>query len=230
MTWARVRDWLAGAVAMLVVLLGVSLALLWAASDPVRDGGQGAGSQQQPGQDRSARGLLPSDLGEDDIWYSGVELSADSLVSAGSRLRDVRAVAQDVVTRPGGLVTGSVVVEATVPFGVVEDELGDGTTVRAAGGGQASVARTVEALGRELRVVATGTVEVQRGSLVVVPRSIGLGGSDVLGDAIADTVRRLVTITYDVRGLPEGFALEDVAIQDDGFRVRLRGDGIQLVQ
>ncbi|WP_258061898.1 LmeA family phospholipid-binding protein [Arthrobacter sp. ZGTC412] len=101
--------------------------------------------------------------------------------------------------------------------------------IRAADGGQAMVVRTVEALGRELRVIATGTVEVEAGRLVVEPRSIDFGGPDFLSDATAAVVRRLVAIEHDIEGLPEGLVLQDVAVQGDGFRARLLGEDVQLV-
>jgi hypothetical protein len=120
-------------------------------------------------------------------------------------------------------------VDETVPFEVVADELGDRTTVDAADGGQAMIVRTVEALGREVRVVATGTVDVESGRLVVEPRSIDFGGPDLVSDAIGGVVRRLVTIEYDIDGLPEGLTLQEVTIRRDGFRVNLKGADVRLV-
>ena len=116
-----------------------------------------------------------------------------------------------------------------MPFEVIANKLGDGTVVRSAGGGQVMVTRTVYALGRELPVIATGTVDVKAGKLIVEPRSIDLGGPDFLSDATAAVVRGLVTIEHDVEGLPEGLVLQDVAVQDEGFRVNLRGEDIKLV-
>ena len=100
--------------------------------------------------------------------------------------------------------------------------------VRAAEGGQAAVVRTVEVLGRELRVVATGTVEVEGGSLVVEPRSIDIGGPDFLSNAIGTVVRSLVTIEHEIEGLPEGLVLQDVTVQEDGFRANLTGADVRL--
>jgi hypothetical protein len=100
--------------------------------------------------------------------------------------------------------------------------------VRAADGGQATVVRVVTVLGRELRVIATGTVEVKGGKLVVEPRSIDFGGPDFLTDATAAVVRRFVTVKHDIEGLPEGLVLQEVAVQGDGFRANLRGEDIKL--
>lgn len=101
--------------------------------------------------------------------------------------------------------------------------------VSATDGGQAAVARTIEVLGRELRVTATGTVEVRAGKLVVEPRSIDVGGPEFLSDATAAVARSLVTIEHDIEGLPEGLVLQDVAVQGDGFRASLRGEDVKLV-
>lgn len=131
---------------------------------------------------------------------------------------------------PDGLVADWLAVEATVPFQDIAVELGGDTEVRAAEGDQAEVVRTVEVLGRELTVVATGTVEVEDGLLVVEPRSIDLGGPDFLSRATAALVRRLVTIEHAIEGLPEGLVLLDVDVQDDGFRADLEGDDVVLVE
>jgi hypothetical protein len=229
MEWTRVRDWLIGATGM-VLFLGVMTAILWwAVSDPAGGGEAGPVTTPPVGADRPPAAQPPADLREDEVWLGDLILDAGTVVTAGSTLRDVRAVGQDVVTSPEGLVAGRLAVDATVPFDVVANKLGDGTEVRSADGGQATVVRTVNALGRELRVTATGTVEIQGGKLIVEPRSIDLGGPDFLSDATAAVVRRLVTIEHDIEGLPEGLVLQDVAVQGDGLRANLRGEDIKFV-
>lgn len=47
-------------------------------------------------------------------------------------------------------------------------------------------------------------------------------------DAIASVVRRSVTIEHEIEGLPEGLVLQDVTVQDDGFRANLRGEDVKL--
>ena len=229
MKWTRVKDWLIGATGM-VLVLGVMAAILWwAVSDPAGGGEAGPVPSPPVGAARPPAAQPPADLREDEVWLADLALDAGTVVTAGSTLRDVRAVGQDVVTSPDGLVAGRLAVDATVPFEVVANKLGNGTVVRSADGGQAMVVRTVTVLGRELRVTATGTVEVKAGKLIVEPRSIDLGGPDFLSDATATVVRGLVTIEHDIEGLPEGLVLQDVAVQGDGFRANLRGEDIKLV-
>ncbi|WNB85842.1 LmeA family phospholipid-binding protein [Cellulomonas sp. ATA003] len=79
-------------------------------------------------------------------------------------------------------------------------------------------------------MAATGTIEVERGRLVIEPRSVDIGGPDLLSGALGGIARRLVTIDQDVEGLPEGLVLQDVVVQDDGFRATLRGDDVVLAQ
>jgi hypothetical protein len=84
-------------------------------------------------------------------------------------------------------------------------------------------------LGRDIQVVATGTVKVEAGRLLVEPRAIDVGGPAFLAVVTAALVRGLVTIAHDIKGLPEGLVLEDVAVQGDGFRATLRGEDVKLV-
>ncbi|WP_247827342.1 LmeA family phospholipid-binding protein [Arthrobacter antioxidans] len=225
MEWTRVRDWLIGALGMLVVLVVAVAVLWWVASGPAgADGGAGSGP---PSQAEPPAGP-PAGLGEDEVWIADVELDAGTVVAADSTLRDVRALGQGVVTGPGGLVADRLTVGATVPFDAVAAELGGGTVVRPAGDGQVTVVRTVEALGRDLPVTATGTVDVEDGRLVMEPRSIDVGGPGFLSDGIAAVVRRFVTIEHRIEGLPEGLVLRDVAVQGDGFRASLTGEDVAL--
>jgi hypothetical protein len=226
---ARVKDWLIGATGMVLLLAGACVIFWWVVSDPTGEVGERSESSPTQGNHGQSDGEPPSGLRHDEVWLADVTLDGTTVVTAGSTLRDVRAVGRDVVTGPEGLVAARLTVDATVPFDVVADELGDGTTVLAADGGQAMVVRTVEALGRDLRVVATGTVDVQDGRLVVEPRSIDFGGPDFLADAVAAVVRELVTIEHEIEGLPEGLVLHEVTVQRDGFRANLRGEDVRLL-
>lgn len=225
---ARVKDMLLGATGVVLVQVLAAAIVWWAVTDPV-DEGAGPGSAPTVDPWRPPLTGPPPDLGEDEAWFAELRLDSDTVVAAGSTLHDVTAIGHDVVTTSEEVVASRVTVEATVPFAVVSEELGDGVEVREAPDGQAMVIRTVEALDREVDVTATGTVEVEDGRLVVEPSSIDLGGPDVLSEAVADVVRRLVTIDYDVAGPPEGLVLQEVAVQGAGFRATLRGADVRLV-
>lgn len=215
------------AVALAVVLLVAAVAFWWV-SDPAGPDASATSATPGTGAEAPSDPSPPADLGDDETWLGDLTLDAGTVVTAGSLLRDVQAVARDVRTGPAGLVAGDLTVDATVPFDVVEERLGEDTTVRAAGDDQATVRRTVRFAGRTLDVEATGSVEVVDGRLVVEPRSVDIGGPDVLASAIGTLVRRLVTIEQEVEGLPDGLVLRDVAVQDDGFRARLDGTDVRL--
>ena len=227
MEWTRAKDWLIGAVGMVLVLGAAAAIAWWVVSDPASRL-EAAPAPTPTAGERVPEAKPPAGLGPDEVWLADVAMDAGTLAAAGSVLHDVRAVGQDVVTGSDGMVAQRLTVDATVPFAVVAGELGDGTEVRAAEGGQVIVVRTVEALGRQLAVTATGTVEADAGRLVVEPRSIDFGGPGFVSDAVGAVVNRLVTIEHDIDGLREGLVLQDVAVQEDGFRARLSGEDVKL--
>lgn len=222
----RTKDRLTGAAAMLLVLLLAGAVLLWWVTEP-------AGDSPQPPQPQPAlppAAAPPSDLTEGETWLSDLVLDAGAVETPDASLRDVTARARDVRNGPTSLDAGWLSVDATVPFEVVAQQLGgEGTTVRGDGPSRATVVRDVDVVGRELRVVATGTVEVVAGRLVVEPRTIDVGGPDFLSRALGNVARALVTIEHDIEGLPEGLVLQDVTVQDDGFRANLQGEDVRLV-
>lgn len=140
---ARTKDWLLGASGMMLVLMVAVAMLWWLVTDPADGDVARPGSSSAAGVERPPGREPPADLREDEAWFAELRLDAETVVTAGSRLRDVSAVGHDVVTRPDAVVAAQVSMKVTVPFEVVADELGDGTEVRAADGGQATIVRTV---------------------------------------------------------------------------------------
>lgn len=223
----RTKDRLVGAATAVLLLLAVVGVVLLRISEPGAEGvvlPQPSPTTAEPRRD----GRPPSDLAEGETWLDDLVLEADSMLTPDSPLRDVRAVGRDVRTGPGGLEAGTLSVEATVPFDVVAEQLGKGITVTAAGRSAATVVRSFDVAGRRLSVVSTGTVDVVAGRLVVEPRSIDVGGPAVVSKALADVARELVTIEHSIEGLPDGLVLQDVTVQEDGFRARLRGRDVRL--
>ena len=222
----RLRDGLLGAGVAVLVLVLATWIVLWAISEPA--GRDGAAEPTTPVPSASAA-EPPSDLDPAEMWLDDVALDAGTVVLPDSTLRDVAVVAQGVRTGPDGLLATAMTVDATVPFEVVAEQIGDDAVVRAGEGSQAVVERTVEVAGRSFDVVASGSVEVVDGRIVVEPTSIDLGGPSFLSGLIGSVVRRLVTIEHEVEGLPDGLVLQDVVVQDDGFRATLSGDDVRLV-
>ncbi len=216
----------------MLLVLGVAVGVLWwVASSPAgADGGAPAITESGSPTPPEPPVGPPAGLSGDEVWFADLQLEAGAVVAAGSTLRDVRAEGQGVVTGPAGLIADRLTVDATVPFDAVAAELGGGAVVRPADDGQVTVLRSVEVLGRDLPVTATGTVDVEGGRLVMEPRSIDLGGPGFLSDGIAALVRRFVTIEHEIEGLPEGLVLREVAVRDDGFRATLRGEDVALAR
>lgn len=108
----------------------------------------------------------------------------------------------DVRTGPAGLTAASMVLDATVPFELVAEQIGEGVVVGAGPRGEATVERSAELLGRRLSVSARGTVEVVDGRLVIEPTSIDVGGGSFLSGVLAALVREAVTIEHTIQGIP----------------------------
>ncbi|WP_221933172.1 LmeA family phospholipid-binding protein [Tessaracoccus rhinocerotis] len=227
----RALDWALGALGMLGIGFLALLVFWLSITRPVDD--TGASPSPVPSPSATAGGTRatpPPDLADDQVWLGDISLDASSVFAAGTPLHDVVATGTDVTSGPDGLVARHLDLTATVPFEVVAAELGPGSTLSAAEGGEVRVHTRMEAMGRTLSVAATGTVDVVDGKLVLVPTSIDIGGPEFLADLLADAVRELVTFEHRIEGLPDGVILRSVKVLDGGFRANLTGDDVRLVQ
>ncbi|MBC7291335.1 MAG: LmeA family phospholipid-binding protein [Actinotalea sp.] len=217
---------------MLLVLVVVGLVTFLVMTEPAGTGSvPSAGPTSGSGPDAPSAEPSPSpptDLTAGEVWLGDVALEAGSLATVDGLLRDVRADGVDVRTGPAGLTAASMVLDATVPFELVAEQIGEGIVVGPAPRGEARVSRSTELLGRRLNVSATGTVTVVDGQLVVEPTAIDVGGPSLLSGVLAALAREAVTIAHEIEGLPEGMVLDDVVVQEDGFRARLVGDDVWL--
>ena len=164
------------------------------------------------------------------LTFERLEGSGGVLTSPQGRVEDLELSARDVVVAGSTMTMGTATVDGVVPFTLVADEIGPGTTVTAIGQGQARVTRTVEVLGRRLGISATGRVDVEDGAVVVDPVSVETGGPQWLEGFIARTAGRFVALRHDVEGLPEGLELQRASVADDGIRVQLTGEDVVLRQ
>ncbi|WP_230209315.1 LmeA family phospholipid-binding protein [Nostocoides sp. HKS02] len=155
-------------------------------------------------------------------------LDGSAVVTTEGGFQDVHATARDVRMTSRGLRVGSLALDATVPFGTVARQVGNGVQLYAAGAGLAGIRRASTALGRTIVIQATGAVTAQGGQLVIEPQTIDLGGPAALNTALSAAARALVTIRHTVQGLPQGMRLTRVTVGADGFRVHLDGTGVAL--
>ncbi|MDO5737041.1 MAG: LmeA family phospholipid-binding protein [Propionibacteriaceae bacterium] len=228
MTRSRAADWAIGALGMLLLLTMAAVVLWWVVSEPTT--GPSEAPSPTPVASSTSMDAPPTDLGKDEVWLGDMDVRADIVVLPDSSLSDVEATGYGARSGPGGLIVKRLDVQATVPFTDVAAQLGGDTQVSPGPDGQARIERTLDVLGRQVTVVATGTVEVENGLLVVEPLFIDLGGPDVTSRALAAVVRKFVTIEQPIEGLPQNLILRDVTVQEDGFRADLSGQNVVLAE
>lgn len=219
----RVKQFLLGAVSMIVALVLAAVALLWSVGSP------GSGSDvAAPTVSASARPSAPTDLATGETWLGDVRLTSADVVTGDGGLRDVTAIGSAVTLTGDGLRAGRLDIDASLPFDTAASQIGDGVTLYAADGGLAGLRRRVSVLGQDVEVRATGAVRAVDGQLVITPETINLEGPDWLDTAASVLVRRLVTIRHTVQGVPDGMALTSVSVQATGFRAHLSGNDVTI--
>jgi len=220
-----VKQFVLGAVTMVVALVLAAVTLLWSVGSP------GSGSDVAvPTVTAGPRPSAPSDLAQGETWLGDVRLTSAQVVTGDGALRDVSAIGSAVTLTGDGLRAGRLDIDAALPFETAASQIGDGVTLYAADGGLAGLRRQVSVLGREVEVRATGQVSAVGGQLVITPETIDLDGPDWFDSAASAIARRLVTIRHTVQGVPEGMALTAVSVQSDGFRAHLRGDDVSITR
>jgi hypothetical protein len=231
----RLLDGLVGAAVMLLVLVLLGVLVFLALSEPAGRADAPAPRPTAGGPPPSGGGSpggagveAPTDLAAGEVWMGDVALESGTLATVDGVLQDVDARGVGVRTGPAGMTAASMVLDATVPFALVAEQIGEGVVVGAGPRGEATVARSAVLLGRRMDVSARGTVEVVEGRLVIEPTSIDVGGPSLLSGILAALVREAVTIEHTIDGIPEGMVLDDIAVQEDGFRARLVGEDVRL--
>jgi hypothetical protein len=108
---------------------------------------------------------------------------------------------------------------ATVPYALLADQLGPGTTVTRDGEGL-RVQRTVEVAGVSLPLAATGSLSLDGDTVVVEVDEASGVGVDVPG-FLLEQVGDALDLRYRIPPLPFGLQVTGVAPADDGVRVRV---------
>ncbi len=154
-----------------------------------------------------------------------VDLTADQLGQpAGTRadvsLRGVRLPLLDAVSGaveevPVERVDGT----ATLSYDLLADELGGDATLTPEADGL-RITRTLEALGVEVPVTATGTLRLDGQDVVVDVTEAEAAGADVPG-FVLDRAEDLLDFRYPVPALPFGLQLTGVRPEPEGVHVRV---------
>jgi len=221
-----VKNFLLGVGATLA-LLALGLVVTVSSLGADASGGAGAPASTTPTSSANAA-EEPADLADDETWLGAVELRSQDVVSAKGELVDVVATGSGVRFSPTGLTAQRLTIDATIPFATVAEQVGQDVTIYDAGNGTTGVEREVTILGRDLTLVATGTVTADGGQLLIEPETIDLGGPSFVDSAVSALARGLVTIRQDVPGVPEGMSLTAVQVTPEGFDAELTGTDVVI--
>ncbi|GAB2686929.1 hypothetical protein GCM10027194_21150 [Thalassiella azotivora] len=191
------------------------------------DDAPSASTPPPPSGGTAADAAPPRQLRGDELWLGDMDLTGSRVLTPDTALRDVRMSATDVLIGSEGLRAGTLTVDAVVPFEDVADQIGPDAEVERAGS-RARLTRTVQVLGRDVRISGTGTVRAQGGQVVVEPTTVEVGAPALVERALGAAVRELVTIRQDVDGLPAELVLRDVTVVEAGFAVTLSGEDVPL--
>jgi hypothetical protein len=220
----RVKQFLLGAVSMLVALVLVLAAVVWSVGSP----GSNADVRRAPAAGASSSPSAPATLAKGETWLGDVRLTSAQVVTGDGGLRHVTAAGSAVTLTSDGLSAQRLDIDALLPFETAAAQIGGGVSLFSAPNGLAGLRRRVSVLGRDVEVRATGEVRAVDGQLVITPDTIDLDGPDWLDSAASSLVRQLVTIRHTVEGVPKGMALTSVSVEPDGFRAHLRGADVTI--
>ncbi|MCA1782874.1 MAG: LmeA family phospholipid-binding protein [Dermatophilaceae bacterium] len=216
------RSFALGFGAGILSLLVVAAVLLLIVSTP-------AGPAVAPSSPRAqvTSPASPPAVGPGETWLSDVELSSGDVRTTDGPLRDVTASGSGVRLTPDGLRADRLDLVATLPFETTAEQIGDGIELYP-DGELTGLRRTVEILGRQVPIEATGRVRAVDGQLVIEPETVDLGSFEWLDRVASAAVRTFVTIRHTVTGIPDGMRLDDVEVHQDGFRVELSGTDVRI--
>jgi hypothetical protein len=108
---------------------------------------------------------------------------------------------------------------ATLSYALLSAQLGSGTELEREGDGL-RITRTVEVLGQQVRLTATGQVALEGNDLVVDVEEASGAGVDVPG-FLLDRATDLLDLRYPVPALPFGLQLTGVRPAADGVDIRV---------
>jgi hypothetical protein len=149
------------------------------------------------------------------IGLTAEELGQPAGTRADVSLRGVHVPLSDVLSSsvqqiPVDRVEGT----ATLSYALLAEQLG-GDTVLAAEGDGVRITKTVEVVGLEFSVTATGTVALDGQDVVVDVEDASAGAVDV-PDFVLDRAADLLDLSYRVPALPFGLQLTSVVPTADG--------------
>ncbi|MGY1837754.1 MULTISPECIES: LmeA family phospholipid-binding protein [unclassified Modestobacter] len=154
------------------------------------------------------------------IQLTAEELGQPAGTSADVVLRGVEVPLSDVLSGsvqevPVERVDGT----AMLSYELLSEQLGGDTTLAPAADGL-QITRTVEVLGAQVPLSATGTLSLDGQVLVVDVEEASAAGVEI-PDFVVDRAADLLDFRYSVPELPFGLQLTDVDARDDGVQVQV---------
>lgn len=164
--------------------------------------------------------LLSRHFGEVTMSGSAVEVNK-------VRAQQVHVDATDVdVPASGDATAGSVRGTLLVTYQEVQDRSGLPVRMAPAGNGEVRLSGEVVVLGVTIDVSSIARVRADGKTLRVVPQSFELAGGDAVSASLEGVLKDRFSVSYRLRGLPDGVTVRRVAAQSDGFHVTLAGTDV----
>ncbi len=165
-----------------------------------------------------------------DRRFDDVHVTAAALEAPAGRARDLEVTATSVAWPENGTASaGSVRAAGLVTYDEVLRRSGaKGVRLDPVSGGRVRLRGDAEVLGQTVPVAAVGRVRAAGRSIRVVPTVFEVDGVPVDSAALLDALGARFTLTYRLRGLPEGLRVSGVTARPDGFEVVVTGRDVVL--
>jgi hypothetical protein len=163
--------------------------------------------------------------------FDDVRVTSPSVRIGTARAEKVTATGREVdVPRSGPATVGRLTARGTIPYAeIIRQADQQGLRLSAARGGQLQLRRTVTVFGRKYDVVARGRLTSKGTTLSVTPTAVSLAGGSALENGIAGLVANRLTVSYRIRGLPQGVSIDRITPAKSGFVVTASGRNVRLV-
>jgi LmeA-like phospholipid-binding len=164
--------------------------------------------------------------------FDDVQVSASSAEIGTGRAELVSGTAQDVkVPSSGPATAGQLTAKGTIAYAEVLRQVNQpGLQLSNAGDGQVELKREVSVLGSTYSAVARGRVTPEGNRLLVTPTSVQLAGGGAIDATLSRLIKDRFTVSYRIRGLPDGLHIERITPTDAGFVVGVAGRDVALVR
>jgi hypothetical protein len=162
--------------------------------------------------------------------FDDVRVTTTSLRIGTGHAGQVAATARDVEVPSGSVAkVGQLTAHGTIAYAEVLRSAGQsGLRLSRAGSGQVQLRRQVSVLGRTYAVVALGRVEPRGNRVVVTPTSVRLASGGAVDAQLSGLIADRLALSYRVRGLPKGVAIDRITAGTEGFVVTVSGRDVRL--